>query len=121
MARASGGVAAVIVEPVMMNIGVVVPEPGFLEGLREICTGEGALLIFDEVKTGSKLAAGGAAEYYGVKPDLVTIAKSFGGGSPIGAFGGSRAAMRTRSNPSRYSTPARTTPARPRWPHRLPR
>jgi glutamate-1-semialdehyde 2,1-aminomutase len=94
IARARGGVAAIIVEPVMMNIGVVEPEPGFLEGLREICTREGALLIFDEVKTGSKLAPGGAAEYYGVKPDLVTMAKSFGGGAPIGAFGGSRAAMR---------------------------
>jgi glutamate-1-semialdehyde 2,1-aminomutase len=94
IARARGGIAAVILEPVMMNIGVVAPEPGFLEGLREICTREGALLIFDEVKTGSKLAPGGAAEYYGVQPDLVTMAKSFGGGAPIGAFGGSRAAMR---------------------------
>ncbi|HEX2445733.1 MAG TPA: aminotransferase class III-fold pyridoxal phosphate-dependent enzyme, partial [Vicinamibacterales bacterium] len=94
MARHREAVAALIVEPVMMNIGVVVPEPGFLEGLREICSREGALLVFDEVKTGSKLAPGGAAEYYGVKPDLVTMAKSFGGGAPIGAFGGSRAAMR---------------------------
>ncbi|MGH9329035.1 MAG: aspartate aminotransferase family protein [Vicinamibacterales bacterium] len=94
MARHRGAFAAVILEPVMMNIGVVTPEPGFLEGLREICTLEGTLLIFDEVKTGSKLAPGGAAEYYGVKPDLVTMAKSFGGGAPIGAFGGTRAAMR---------------------------
>ncbi|MGH9315322.1 MAG: aspartate aminotransferase family protein [Vicinamibacterales bacterium] len=94
MARHRGAFAAVILEPVMMNIGVVTPEPGFLEGLRKICTLEGTLLIFDEVKTGSKLAPGGAAEYYGVKPDLVTMAKSFGGGAPIGAFGGTRAAMR---------------------------
>ena len=87
-ARHEGEIAALILEPVMMNIGVVQPEPGFLEALREICTREGALLIFDEVKTGSKLAAGGAGEYYGVKPDLITMAKSFGGGASIGAFGG---------------------------------
>jgi glutamate-1-semialdehyde 2,1-aminomutase len=87
-ARHTGEVAGVIVEPVMMNIGVCQPEPGFLEGLREICTREEALLIFDEVKTGSKLAPGGATEFYGVKPDLVAMAKSFGGGGPIGAFGG---------------------------------
>ncbi len=87
-ARHRGEIAALIMEPVMMNIGVCPPEPGFLEGVREICTREGALLIFDEVKTGSKLAPGGAAEYYGVTPDLVTMAKSFGGGAPIGAFGG---------------------------------
>jgi glutamate-1-semialdehyde 2,1-aminomutase len=86
--RHRGGIAALIVEPVMMNIGVCQPEPGFLEALRAICTREGALLIFDEVKTGTKLAAGGAAEYYGVAPDLVTIAKSFGGGGSIAAFGG---------------------------------
>jgi glutamate-1-semialdehyde 2,1-aminomutase len=87
-ARHKGEIAALILEPVMMNIGVCQPEPGFLEALREICTREGALLIFDEVKTGSKLAPGGAAEYYGVRPDLITIAKSFGGGASIGAFGG---------------------------------
>ena len=72
----------------MMNIGVCMPEPGFLEGLRDLCTREGSVLIFDEVKTGSKLAAGGAFEFFGVKPDLVTMAKSFGGGAPIAAFGG---------------------------------
>jgi glutamate-1-semialdehyde 2,1-aminomutase len=87
-ARHTGEIAALIVEPVMMNIGVCQPEPGFLEALRRICSDEGALLIFDEVKTGSKLAPGGAAEFYGVEPDLVTIAKSFGGGASIGAFGG---------------------------------
>ena len=86
--RHPGEIAAIILEPVMMNIGVCPPEPGFLEGLREICDREGALLIFDEVKTGSKLAAGGAREHFGVKPDLVTMAKSFGGGTAIGAFGG---------------------------------
>ena len=86
--RHSGEIAAILVEPVMMNIGVCEPEPGFLEALREVSSREGALLIFDEVKTGTKLAPGGAAEYYGVAPDLVTIAKSFGGGASIGGFGG---------------------------------
>ena len=86
--RCTGEIAGIILEPVMMNIGMCLPEPGFLEGLREICDREGALLIFDEVKTGSKLAAGGAREHFGVKPDLVTMAKSFGAGCSIGAFGG---------------------------------
>jgi glutamate-1-semialdehyde 2,1-aminomutase len=92
--RHRGEIAAIILEPVMMNIGVCQPEPGFLEALREICDRERALLIFDEVKTGSKLAPGGAAEYYGVEPDLITIAKSFGGGATIGAFGGRARHMR---------------------------
>ena len=83
-----GEIAAVILEPIMMNIGVCEPLPGFLQALRDLCTAQGAVLIFDEVKTGSKLAAGGASEFYGVKPDLVTMAKSFGGGLPIAAFGG---------------------------------
>jgi glutamate-1-semialdehyde 2,1-aminomutase len=87
-ARHAGEIAALIVEPVMMNIGVCEPEPGFLQALRAIATREGALLIFDEVKTGTKLAAGGAAEFYGVAPDLIAIAKSFGGGGSIAAFGG---------------------------------
>ena len=87
-ARYPGDIAGIILEPVMMNIGVCMPEPGFLEGLRDLCTREGSVLIFDEVKTGSKLAAGGAFEFFGVKPDLVTMAKSFGGGAPIAAFGG---------------------------------
>jgi glutamate-1-semialdehyde 2,1-aminomutase len=86
--RHKGDIAALIVEPVMMNIGVCEPQPGFLQALREICSREGTLLVFDEVKTGTKLAPGGAAEYYGVAPDLITIAKSFGGGGAIGAFGG---------------------------------
>ena len=90
-ARHKGEIAALILEPIMMNIGVCQPELGFLEALREICTAEGALLIFDEVKTGSKLAPGGAAEFYGIEPDLITIAKSFGGGIAIGAFGGRKA------------------------------
>jgi glutamate-1-semialdehyde 2,1-aminomutase len=66
----------------MMNIGICMPEPGYLEGLREICTREGALLIFDEVKTGAKLGRGGACEYFNIKADIVTLAKSIGGGFP---------------------------------------
>ncbi len=81
-------VAAIIVEPVQFNIGVVPPRPGFLERLRELATAHGAVLIFDEVKTGVVLAYGGATEHFGVQPDLFCLAKSIGGGVPIGAFGG---------------------------------
>jgi len=88
-----GQVAAVIVEPVAANMGVVPPQPGFLKGLRELCTRHGALLIFDEVITGFRLAPGGAVEYFGVQPDLVTFGKIIGGGMPVGAYGGSRALM----------------------------
>jgi glutamate-1-semialdehyde 2,1-aminomutase len=79
-------IACIIIEPIMMNIGICMPEPGYLEGLREICTKEGALLIFDEVKTGAKLGRGGACEYFNVKADVVTLAKSIGGGFPLAAF-----------------------------------
>ncbi len=88
-----GQVAAVIVEPVAANMGVVAPAPGFLQGLRELCNQHGALLIFDEVITGFRLAPGGAQEYFGVKADLVTYGKIIGGGMPVGAYGGSRALM----------------------------
>lgn len=88
-----GQVAAVILEPIPMNMGVVMPEPGFLEGLRALCDKHGALLIFDEVKTGVKLAWGGAAEYFKMKPDMVCLAKAIGGGFPIAAFGGRRDVM----------------------------
>jgi len=86
-------IAAIILEPIMMNVGICMPQPGFLEGLREICNKNGALLIFDEVKTGAKLCWGGASEYYGVKPDIITLAKSIGGGVPLAAFGASRQVM----------------------------
>lgn len=86
-------VAAVIVEPVAANMGVVKPEPGFLQGLRQLCDAFGALLIFDEVITGFRLAPGGAQEYYRVKADLVTYGKIIGGGMPVGAYGGSRKLM----------------------------
>jgi len=88
-----GQVAAVIVEPVAANMGVVPPQPGFLQGLRQLCNESGALLIFDEVITGFRLAPGGAQQYYGVKADLVTYGKIIGGGMPVGAYGGSRKLM----------------------------
>jgi glutamate-1-semialdehyde 2,1-aminomutase len=90
-----GEVAGIIVEPVQFNIGVVPPMRGFLERLRELADEHGIVLIFDEVKTGVVLAWGGAYEYFGVKPDLFCLAKSIGGGIPIGAFGGRREVMGT--------------------------
>jgi glutamate-1-semialdehyde 2,1-aminomutase len=88
-----GEIAGVLIEPVLFNIGTVLPEDGFLKGLRELCTAEGALLIFDEVKTGVKLEWGGACQYFNIKPDIVCLAKSIGGGLPIGAFGARREIM----------------------------
>ena len=81
-------IGALIMEPVMMNIGVVVPLPGYLERVRELCTQHGVVMIFDEVKTGVSIAAGGATEYFGVQPDMVCLAKAIGGGTPLGVFGG---------------------------------
>lgn len=89
----AGRVAAVIVEPVAGNMGVVLPKEGFLPGLRDLCTKSGALLIFDEVITGFRLAPGGAQEFYGVMPDLTCLGKIIGGGLPVGAFGGPKAIM----------------------------
>lgn len=86
-------IAAIIVEPVAANMGVVLPEHGFLEFLRDITSAYGALLIFDEVITGFRLSAGGAQEYYGVIPDLTTLGKIVGGGMPVGAYGGRRDIM----------------------------
>jgi glutamate-1-semialdehyde 2,1-aminomutase len=83
-----GRIACVIVEPVAGNMGVVLPAPGFLQGLRDLTTRHGALLIFDEVITGFRLAPGGAQEFFGVMPDLTTLGKIIGGGLPMGAFGG---------------------------------
>lgn len=88
-----GQVAAIIVEPVAANMGVVPPQKGFLEGLRQLCDKSGALLIFDEVITGFRLAKGGAQEYFGIRADLVTYGKIIGGGMPVGAYAGSRALM----------------------------
>lgn len=89
----AGEVAAVIVEPVAGNMGCVPPMPGFLKGLRELCTKDDALLIFDEVMTGFRVAFGGAQELYGIKPDITTLGKIVGGGLPVGAYGGSRHLM----------------------------
>ncbi|MEG1524361.1 MAG: glutamate-1-semialdehyde 2,1-aminomutase [Clostridia bacterium] len=89
-----GEVAAVIVEAVAANMGVVAPVDGFLQGLRKLCTENGTLLIFDEVITGFRLALGGAMEYYGIDADLATYGKIIGGGMPVGAYGGRREIMR---------------------------
>lgn len=91
--QARDRVAAVIVEPVVGNMGCVPPEQGFLKFLRERCTANGSLLIFDEVMTGFRVARGGAAERYGVVPDLITLGKIVGGGMPLAAFGGRRSLM----------------------------
>lgn len=86
-------IAAIITEPVVGNMGCILPEPGFLEGLRKICDREGIVLIFDEVMTGFRLAAGGAQERLQVNADLVTYGKVIGGGMPVGAFGGKKEIM----------------------------
>jgi glutamate-1-semialdehyde 2,1-aminomutase len=86
-------IACLIMEPVMMNIGVVTPQPGYLEAVRDLCTKHGVVFIFDEVKSGATIAAGGAIERYGVQPDLACFAKAIGGGTPAAAFGGSAAVM----------------------------
>jgi glutamate-1-semialdehyde 2,1-aminomutase len=86
-------IAAIIVEPVVGNAGLILPDPGFLDGLREAATAAGALLIFDEVMTGFRIAYGGATERYGVTPDLVTLGKVIGGGLPAAAYGGRRDLM----------------------------
>ncbi len=94
-----GGIAALIVEPVPGNMGVVPPAPGFLEGLRSLCDREGALLIFDEVMTGFRLSLQGAQGLYGIRPDLTTLGKVIGGGMPVGAYGG-RADIMDRLSPA---------------------
>ena len=86
-------IAAVIVEPVVGNMGLVLPQPGFLQGLRELTAANGALLVFDEVMTGFRVHPGGAQARYGVTPDLTTLGKVIGGGLPVGAYGGRREIM----------------------------
>src|SRR5690606_32049282 len=88
-----GEIAAVIIEPVAGNMGCVLPENNFLQELRKVCDANGALLIFDEVMTGFRLAFGGAQEVFGVKADLVTYGKVIGGGLPVGAFAGRNVIM----------------------------
>jgi glutamate-1-semialdehyde 2,1-aminomutase len=86
-------IAAIILEPVPGNMGLVLPKPGYLEGLRKICDREGIVLIFDEVMTGFRLAKGGAQELFGVTPDMTTLGKIIGGGMPVGAYGGKKEIM----------------------------
>lgn len=93
MSEMGKDVAGIIVEPVAANMGVVPPVPGFLEGLRTLCSRYGALLIFDEVITGFRLAPGGAQQIYGILPDLTCLGKIIGGGLPVGAYGGRRDVM----------------------------
>ena len=93
MAARGSEVAVVVVEPVAGNMGVVPPAPGYLQGLRELCTRHGALLLFDEVITGFRVAPGGAQALYGVRPDLTCLGKIIGGGLPVGAYGGRRDLM----------------------------
>ena len=88
LAASGDRIGAMIMEPVMMNLGIVMPHPGYLEKARELCTKHGVVLIFDEVKTGVTIAPGGATEMFGVQPDLVCLAKAIGGGTPVGAYGG---------------------------------
>jgi glutamate-1-semialdehyde 2,1-aminomutase len=86
-------IAAIILEPVVGNMGCVLPDPGFLQGLRDLCDKNNILLIFDEVMTGFRLAKGGAQEMFGIRPDLTTMGKIIGGGMPVGAYGGRREIM----------------------------
>ena len=95
-------VAAVILEPVMLNIGVCVPVDNFLQKLIDLCHSYNVLVIFDEVKTGFKLASGGACEYYKAKPDIICLAKAMGGGLPIGCFGGRKEIMNHIASPGLY-------------------
>ncbi|MBN8878762.1 MAG: glutamate-1-semialdehyde 2,1-aminomutase [Sphingobacteriales bacterium] len=90
-----GQIAAIIIEPVAGNMGCILPQSGFLEGLRKLCDAENIVLIFDEVMTGFRLAAGGAQQYLGIDADLVTYGKVIGAGMPVGAFGGRREIMET--------------------------
>jgi glutamate-1-semialdehyde 2,1-aminomutase len=87
-------IAAVIIEPVVGNMGCVPPQPGYLEAVRKMTSTHGALLIFDEVMTGFRVARGGAQELYGIAPDITTLGKIIGGGLPVGAYGGSKDLMR---------------------------
>ncbi|MDO8966192.1 glutamate-1-semialdehyde 2,1-aminomutase [Algoriphagus sp.] len=88
-----GEIAALILEPVPGNMGLCLPKPGYLQGLRDVCTREGIVLIFDEVMTGFRLAKGGAQELFGVTPDMTTLGKIIGGGMPVGAYGGKKEIM----------------------------
>ena len=92
-ARYGEDIACIIIEPVAGNMGVVLPEPGYLEGLRAVTKEHGALLVFDEVMSGFRASLGGAQSHYGITPDLTTLGKVIGGGMPVGAYGGSKDIM----------------------------
>lgn len=94
IAKNKGHIAGLILEPVVGNMGCVLPEPGYLEGIRKICTEENIVLIFDEVMTGFRLSLGGAQELFNVTPDLCTLGKIIGGGMPVGAYGGKKEIMK---------------------------
>ncbi len=104
--------ACLIMEAAMMNLGVVLPEPGYLEAVRELTARHGIVLIFDEVKTGLTVAAGGAVEHFGVVPDMVTLAKTLGGGLPSGAIGGLGRGDGAASRTGASTRSARTTATR---------
>ncbi len=111
--------AAVVLEPVVGNMGLVLPEPGFLEGLRELCTRHGVLLVFDEVMTGFRVAFGGVQERTGVRPDMTILGKIIGGGMPVGAYGG-RADVMDMVSPVGPCTRRGPCPGIPwRWPRAL--
>jgi len=93
LAQVGEEIACIIIEPVAGNMNCIPPLPGFLEGIRELCTNHGVVLIFDEVMTGFRVALGGAQAHYGISPDLTTLGKVIGGGMPVGAFGGKREIM----------------------------
>ena len=93
MQTIGGDVACIVIEPIAGNMGVIPPKPGYLAGLRALCNQFGALLLFDEVITGFRVAYGGAQELYSVTPDLTTLGKIIGGGVPVGAYGGKREIM----------------------------
>src|SRR5262249_61585329 len=110
--RDGAEIAAVIVEPVPANAGLYLPKPGYLETMRELCTQHGALLIFDEVMTGFRLAKGGYQDICGVRPDLTALGKVIGGGLPVGAFGG-RTDIMDKLSPARPAYQDATLPRKP--------
>ena len=113
-AARSGEIACVIVEPVVGNAGTIAPEPGYLEGLRRLCTEHGALLILDEVMTGFRVSLGGAQREYDITPDLTTLGKILGGGLPCAAYGG-RAGDYGYAGTAGAGLPGRNAGAGIRW------
>ena len=112
--------ACVIMEAAMMNLGVVLPEPGFLEGVRALTKKHGIVLIFDDVKVGICTARGGSVERWGVVPDMVTLGKALAGGTPCGAIGGIDEVMAKSSTTAPSSRSAPTAATRWAWPPRAP-